>query len=96
MPSLKDSGKPRRRIPTPKKKSTETTKTLVVGSEATIHIEKKATINLGDYSSASTTVGITVPVDASDELLARVDLTITKALELVDERLEEEINALDV
>ena len=60
----------------------------------TVYVEKGVTKNMGDYNSARVTVGITLPVNPSDEDIKEAQATITIANDLLDAELEKQVDAL--
>ena len=85
---------------TPAKKSapvaeTTTEKPARVIAPASIYLEKSVTKNLGKFNSAKVTVGITLPVDYTDAMLAKVQEAIDVAVDIVDERIADEVSVLE-
>lgn len=62
---------------------------------AQVYVEKSFTQNLGDFNSAKITVGVVLPLNPSGELLEDVHDAITVAINVVDDRLAEELDKLD-
>ncbi len=66
-----------------------------IRSDASVYYEKSITKNLGDYNSAKITVGITLPVNPSEDVLASVKSTIEIADNIVTEELKVQVADLD-
>lgn len=60
----------------------------VVQSDANVYYEKSLTKNLGNYESAKVTVGVTLPTNPTDDVIAAVKKTIEIADNIVTEELE--------
>lgn len=56
--------------------------------EGSVYYEKSLTKNLGNYESAKITIGVTLPVEPSDDLLDRVQATFELADDLISKELE--------
>ena len=69
-------------------KSTLKKPALEVRNDASVYYEKSLTKNLGDYNSAKITVGITLPINPTEEVLASVKSTIEIADNIVTEELK--------
>ena len=76
-----------------------TTKKTALVDEVTdknryVYIEKGVTKNMGEYNSARVTVGVSLPFGATKADIDAANASITVAIELVDKRLEEEVEKL--
>lgn len=67
------------------------TKILEVRGEGKVYVEKGVTKNMGDYNSARVTVGITLPLEPTDQEIADAVKTITIASDLLDAELEKQV-----
>lgn len=78
------------------KKSTPSDKAEVslTNSGRTVYVQKSVTKDLGNYNSAKVAIGITLPIDFTAADIEKAHEAITKCIELVDERIEEEVNAI--
>ena len=76
-------------------KSTLKKPALEVRNDASVYYEKSLTKNLGDYNSAKITVGITLPINPTEEVLASVKSTIEIADNIVTEELKVQVADLD-
>jgi hypothetical protein len=59
-----------------------------------VHIEKSVTKNMGDGNYAKVSIGATLPIDFTDADVDKAHEAITACIELVDQRIEEEVDAL--
>lgn len=60
----------------------------------TIYYEKSVTKNLGNYESAKVTVGVTLPINPSDEEIAEIKKTIEIGDNIVTDELEVQLKEL--
>lgn len=77
----------------PSEESTEVVKSRKVGS-SNVYYEKSITKNLGNYESAKITIGVTLPLDPTEEELEMVSKTFEKADEVVTKELEIQLKDL--
>ena len=63
-------------------------------TEGMVYIEKGVTKHLGDNNYATVTIGITVPINATDEHIRDAKKTIQRTNVAVDKLLEDEVNDL--
>lgn len=68
-------------------------KDLRVGG-CTIYYEKSVTKNLGNYESAKVTVGVTLPIDPTEEEVAEIKKTIELGDSIVTDELEVQLKEL--
>jgi hypothetical protein len=61
-----------------------------------ITVEKSVTDNLGNYSAAKVTVGMTLPIDFTPEQLAAADAAMSVIIKTLDARLLAERKKLGV
>lgn len=80
-------------MPKPKVASTDVVKDLRNGN-CTIYYEKSVTKNLGNYESAKVTVGVTLPINPSDEEIAEIKKTIEIGDNIVTDELEVQLKEL--
>ena len=80
-------------MPKPKVVSTDVVKDLRNGN-CTIYYEKSVTKNLGNYESAKVTVGVTLPINPSDEEIAEIKKTIEIGDNIVTDELEVQLKEL--
>lgn len=80
-------------MPKPKVASTDVVKDLRNGN-CTIYYEKSVTKNLGNYESAKVTVGVTLPINPSDEEIAEIKKTIEIGDNIVTDELEIQLKEL--
>lgn len=80
-------------MPKPKVTSTDVVKDLRNGN-CTIYYEKSVTKNLGNYESAKVTVGVTLPINPSDEEIAEIKKTIEIGDNIVTDELEVQLKEL--
>lgn len=80
--------------PLPKSSKVKKEEVEEVTQPASVYVEKSVTKNLGDYNSCKITVGVTLPVDPTKELLKAVEHAVEVAVQLVDKRLEHEVDLL--
>lgn len=74
-------------------KSDSVVKDLRVGGTS-IYYEKSVTKNLGNYESAKVTVGVTLPIEPTDEEVALVRKTLEIGDEIVTKELELQLKEL--
>lgn len=91
MPIREDKPKRRRQI---KEVNTETEKVTVDEYKGTVTVTKGIVKNVGDYSSARISVGITLPIQHTREDLSEARKTMTKAMRIVDDELENQSEEL--
>ena len=87
-------------MPKPKSKESKAKTAPKKGEAAeharnTVYVEKSVTKNMGDYNSARVSIGMTVPVDPTDDELNKLHEAATIGIEIVDELLTKEITALE-
>ena len=80
-------------MPKPKVASTDVVKDLRNGN-CTIYYEKSVTKNLGNYESAKVTVGVTLPINPSDEEIAEIKKTLEIGDNIVTDELEVQLKEL--
>ena len=80
-------------MPKPKVTSTDVVKDLRNGN-CTIYYEKSVTKNLGNYESAKVTVGVTLPINPSDEEITEIKKTIEIGDNIVTDELEVQLKEL--
>lgn len=80
-------------MPKPKVTPTDVVKDLRNGN-CTIYYEKSVTKNLGNYESAKVTVGVTLPINPSDEEIAEIKKTIEIGDNIVTDELEVQLKEL--
>ena len=80
-------------MPKPKVASTDVVKDLRNGN-CTIYYEKSVTKNLGNYESAKVTVGVTLPINPSDEETAEIKKTLEIGDNIVTDELEVQLKEL--
>ena len=80
-------------MPKPKVVSTDVVKDLRNGN-CTIYYEKSVTKNLGNYESAKVTVGVTLPINPSDEEIAEIKKTIEIGDNIVTDELDVQLKEL--
>ena len=80
-------------MPKPKVASTDVVNDLRNGN-CTIYYEKSVTKNLGNYESAKVTVGVTLPINPSDEEIAEIKKTIEIGDNIVTDELEVQLKEL--
>ena len=80
-------------MPKPKVASTDVVKDLRNGN-GTIYYEKSVTKNLGNYESAKVTVGVTLPINPSDEEIAEIKKTLEIGDNIVTDELEVQLKEL--
>lgn len=80
-------------MPKPKVVSTDVVKDLRNGN-CTIYYEKSVTKNLGNYESAKVTVGVTLPINPSDEEIAEIKKTLEIGDNIVTDELEVQLKEL--
>ena len=80
-------------MPKPKVASTDVVKDLRNGN-CTIYYEKSVTKNLGNYESAKVTVGVTLPINPSDEEIAEIKKTLEVGDNIVTDELEVQLKEL--
>ena len=80
-------------MPKPKVASTDVVKDQRNGN-CTIYYEKSVTKNLGNYESAKVTVGVTLPINPSDEEIAEIKKTIEVGDNIVTDELEVQLKEL--
>lgn len=77
----------------PKVVKSDTVKALRVGGN-NIYYEKSVTKNLGNYESAKVTVGVTLPIQPTDEEVALIRETLVIGDEIVTKELELQLKEL--
>lgn len=84
-------------MPGPKKKEAlpKTVREVKTKNDHFVYVEKKFTHNIGDYNSVSVKIGMQLPLHYTKADTDAADDAITIALNLVDERLEEELSSSD-
>ena len=80
-------------MPKPKVASTDVVKDLRNGN-CTIYYEKSVTKNLGNYESAKVTVGVTLPINPSDDEIAEIKKTLEIGDNIVTDELEVQLKEL--
>ena len=80
-------------MPKPKVASTDVVKDLRNGN-CTIYYEKSVTKNLGNYERAKVTVGVTLPINPSDEEIAEIKKTLEIGDNIVTDELEVQLKEL--
>ena len=81
-------------MPKPKVETTDSVvKDLRIGG-CNIYYEKSVTKNLGNYESAKVTVGVTLPINPSDEEIAEIKKTIEIGDNIVTDELEIQLKEL--
>ena len=80
-------------MPKPKVTSTDVVKDLRNGN-CNIYYEKSVTKNLGNYESAKVTVGVTLPINPSDEEIAEIKKTLEIGDNIVTDELEVQLKEL--
>ena len=75
------------------KESSTVVKSLREGGN-NIYYEKSVTKNLGNYESAKITVGVTLPIEPTDEEIAVIKKTLEVGDEIVTSELEIQIKEL--
>ena len=80
-------------MPKPKVASTDVIKDLRNGN-CNIYYEKSVTKNLGNYDSAKVTVGVTLPINPSDEEMTEIKKTIEIGDNIVTDELEIQLKEL--
>ena len=80
-------------MPKPKVASTDVVKDLRNG-KCTIYYEKSVTKNLGNYESAKVTVGVTLPINPSDEEITEIKKTLEIGDNIVTDELEVQLKEL--
>lgn len=80
-------------MPKPKVASTDVVKDLRNGN-CTIYYEKSVTKNLGNYESAKVTVGVTLPINPSEEEIAEIKKTLEIGDNIVTDELEVQLKEL--
>lgn len=80
-------------MPKPKVASTDVVKDLRNGN-CTIYYEKSVTKNLGNYESAKVTVGVTLPINPSDEEITEIKKTLEIGDNIVTDELEVQLKEL--
>ena len=80
-------------MPKPKVTSTDVVKDLRNGN-CTIYYEKSVTKNLGNYESAKVTVGVTLPINPSDEEITEIKKTLEIGDNIVTDELEVQLKEL--
>ena len=80
-------------MPKPKVALTDVVKDLRNGN-CTIYYEKSVTKNLGNYESAKVTVGVTLPINPSDEEIAEIKKTLEIGDNIVTDELEVQLKEL--
>ena len=80
----------------PKLKASETPRVVkeLREGKCNIYYEKSVTKNLGNYESAKVTVGVTLPIDTTDEEVALVKKTLELGDNIVTEELEVQLKEL--
>lgn len=84
---------PKKKLSRSEDETSEVVKSMRVGN-CNVYYEKSITKNLGNYESAKVTVGITLPIDPTDEELKMVQTTFEKADEVVTKELEIQLKDL--
>ena len=74
-------------------KSDSVVKELRIGGN-NIYYEKSVTKNLGNYESAKVTVGVTLPIEPTDEEVALIRKTLEVGDRIVTEELEIQLKEL--
>lgn len=77
----------------PKVKTSDVVKDLRVGG-CNIYYEKSVTRNLGNYNSSKITVGVTLPVNPTDDEIAEIKKTLEKGDEIVTEEISIQLKEL--
>ena len=73
--------------------SSEVIKSLRIGN-CNVYYEKSVTKNLGNYESAKVTVGVTLPIEPTEEEVAIIKKTLEKGDEIVTAELEVQLKEL--
>ena len=73
--------------------SSEVVKALRVGN-CNVYYEKSVTKNLGNYESAKVTVGVTLPIEPTEEEVVVIKKTLEKGDEIVTTELEVQLKEL--
>ena len=72
----------------PPKQSPKSEPSIISSTDNTmVYVERKETINLGNFNNASVTVGVTLPINPTRKQLSEISATIEIAYDLVDETL---------
>ena len=71
-------------------------KTAKVSYSQVVYVEKAYTVNMGNHSFAKVTVGVELPQNPTKAQLIEAKKTIDLAISIVDEKMEAEINKLDI
>lgn len=66
----------------------------VTNANRYVYVEKGVTKNMGDYNSAKVTVGVSLPFGATSADIDAANAAVTMAMEMVDKRIEEEVDKL--
>ena len=74
-------------------KSDSVVKELRIGGN-NVYYEKSVTKNLGNYESAKVTVGVTLPIEPTDEEVALIRKTLEVGDRIVTEELEIQLKEL--
>lgn len=69
-------------------------RTLIANGVPCVYVEKGVTKNMGDYNSARVTIGMMLPIDYTPEELAKAKKAISIANEIIENRLEKEVEVL--
>jgi peptidyl-tRNA hydrolase len=59
-----------------------------------IYIEKSVTKHVGDNNFAKVSIGITLPINATEDDFADAKATMRKSIKFVDKIIEEEVNSI--
>lgn len=84
-------------MPSPKKLASGDSAEVVANlrkGQCNIYYEKSVTKNLGNYESAKITVGVTLPIDPTDDEVAQIKKTIEVGDNIVTEELEVQLKEL--
>ena len=84
-------------MPTAKKPIASEKSEVVVSlrkGQCNIYYEKSITKNLGNYESAKITVGVTLPIDPTEEEIAQIKKTIEVGDTIVTDELEVQLKEL--
>lgn len=84
---------PKKSKPTATEEVTDVVSSKRVGASS-VYYEKSITKNLGNYESAKITIGVTLPLNPTDEELKVVAKTFEKADEVVTHELEVQLEDL--
>ena len=82
------------KAPTPPKAQSKTT--VVSETDATISYEISVTKKIGEFEFMKLTAGVTVPVNASDELLDDIDASLPVIRDRIILRLEKDFESINL